>query len=148
MFKYVMLIVAIAGGVGMTIQTGVNTQLRTHVQGPILSALISLAGGTVALAVVLALGLLGRGKFSAIPHAPWWTLVGGLIGAFIVVMSIVVAPRIGVTTLAAALIFGQLVTAIVVDHFGLIGFHRIPLSFTRIAGVVLLLGGVLLVQRR
>ena len=148
MFKYVALLMAVTAGIGAVLQLGVNTQLRTYVQAPIMSALISFAGGTLALAVLVLTGVLGRGHLTGLSHAPWWTLVGGLFGAFYVTVAIVAGPRIGATTTTTAIILGQLVMSIVVDHFGLVGFHRIPLSPSRIVGAVMLLSAVFLIQRR
>ncbi|MGE3673064.1 MAG: DMT family transporter [Polyangiaceae bacterium] len=42
---------------------------------------------------------------------------------------------------------GQLVASVVIDHYGFLGYGVRPISFARIAGVLLLAGGVLLIQR-
>jgi transporter family-2 protein len=57
------------------------------------------------------------------------------------------APRIGVGPLLTAAIAGQLVGAVVLDHFGLLGLARQPVSMEKIAGVALVLLGAWLVRR-
>ena len=148
MFNYFALLLAVAAGIGAPFQLGVNTQLRHYVHTPIMSAFISFLGGTLVLIVLIAIGVLGRGEFAGVTRAPWWTLIGGFFGAFYVTAAIIVSPRIGATTTAAAIIFGQLVTSVVLDHFGLVGFPRIPISIPRLVGAIMLLGGVILIQRR
>lgn len=41
---------------------------------------------------------------------------------------------------------GQITASIVVDHFGLMGLAEKPINLAKIAGVMLILGGVVLVQ--
>jgi len=41
---------------------------------------------------------------------------------------------------------GQIITAVAADHFGMMGLGGKPLNLARLAGVVLILCGVLLVQ--
>lgn len=52
------------------------------------------------------------------------------------------------TLVAVALVAGQFVAALVLDHFGLPGFARQTVTSTRAAGAVLLFAGVYLIQRR
>jgi bacterial/archaeal transporter family-2 protein len=44
-------------------------------------------------------------------------------------------------------IAAQLTAAVVFDHFGALGLERAPLSLAKVAGLALILGGVLLVRR-
>jgi bacterial/archaeal transporter family-2 protein len=72
--------------------------------------------------------------------------VAGLCGAFYVVGSVVAAPRLGAATLVALILAGQAVSSLFVDHFGWVGFDEQPVSLGRIAGVLLLAAGVVLVR--
>jgi transporter family-2 protein len=55
------------------------------------------------------------------------------------------APRLGALNLFAAVIFGQLVCSVALDHFGVL-YKEHGLSAGRIAGVLLLAAGVALVR--
>jgi transporter family-2 protein len=83
---------------------------------------------------------------SRLADAPWWVWLGGLCGAFYVVGSVVAAPRLGAATLVALIFAGQAVSSLLVDHFGWVGFDEQPISLGRIAGVLLLAAGVVLVR--
>nr|WP_298911582.1 DMT family transporter [uncultured Nostoc sp.] len=61
--------------------------------------------------------------------------------------TIVLAPLLGAATMIGLIILGQMLAAITLDHFGLVGFPVHPLSLWRIVGVILLITGVVFVQR-
>jgi transporter family-2 protein len=59
----------------------------------------------------------------------------------------VLAPRLGAATLVAALVAGQMVASLLIDHYGWVGFAVHPVNPVRILGAALVVGGVVLVQR-
>ena len=60
--------------------------------------------------------------------APWWVWVGGLLGAFYVLGSVVAAPKLGAATLVAVILAGQAFASLLVDHFGWVGFEENPIT--------------------
>jgi transporter family-2 protein len=78
---------------------------------------------------------------------PLWAWFGGLLGAFYVASSTVVAMELGATTLLGLALLGQLSTAVVLDHFGWLGLPENPITWTRVTGVALLAVGVWLISR-
>ncbi|HVA19833.1 MAG TPA: DMT family transporter, partial [Solirubrobacteraceae bacterium] len=88
------------------------------------------------------------GSFGQVGKAPWWALVGGLLGAVYVTVAILTVRTLGVSGLTAIVIAGQLAAAVAIDRFGLLGIARQPISTGRIVGLVLLVAGVALVVRR
>jgi bacterial/archaeal transporter family-2 protein len=57
-------------------------------------------------------------------------------------------PRIGTFGTFALVIAGNLAAAVLIDSLGLFGVSRVPITVTRVAGLVLLAGGAALVLRR
>ena len=55
-------------------------------------------------------------------EAPWWSWIGGLFGATYGLTAILLASRMGAATLTALVVTGQLICAVVLDHFGWLGF--------------------------
>ncbi len=140
-------ILGIVAGLGLSVQVGMNTQLRKTLHGPNAAALVSFLVGTVALLallLVLRTPLPTRDTLAAVPVWAWF---GGLFGAFCVASSTVVAAEIGATSLLALVLLGQLATALVIDHFGWLGLPMHPITWVRVAGVVLLGAGVWLITR-
>jgi transporter family-2 protein len=137
----------IVAGFGLTVQVGMNSQLRKVLQSANIAALISFCVGMlglVLLLVVMRTPLPARATFAAVP---WWAWLGGLLGAFYVASSTVVAVELGASTLLGLALLGQLATALVIDHFGWLGLPVNPITWTRLAGVALLGAGVWLVSR-
>lgn len=131
-------------GILVALQPSVNARLAQKI-GLVESSTVSFLVGTIFL-LLIAL-LFGQGSFRALPHASWWELTGGLMGAFFVFTVILIVPRLGTGAVMAVAIAGQLLTAILLDHFQVFGFRGIPLDLNRIAGVVLMLLGTWLIIR-
>ncbi len=140
-------LLAFAAGVGVAVQIGVNGQLRRVSGQAIWASFISFLVGTMALLLCLIAARRAWPSGGQFVHAPWWVWIGGMLGAFYVVVSVVAGPRIGSTSLVACVIAGQLVASIVIDHFGWIGYVVHPISPGRIVGAILLLVGVACVLR-
>ncbi|MEO8274873.1 MAG: DMT family transporter [Thermoanaerobaculia bacterium] len=142
-----LILLGLFSGAAIAIQSGVNARLRQELSSPLQAALVSFFVGTVALALVVALTA-RRWPEGAVAALPWWAWTGGLLGALYVSVAVLLAPRIGALALVGLGVSGQMLMAIVLDHFGWLGFSRLPISTPRVAGALLLLGGMLLVMRR
>ncbi|MES2835721.1 MAG: DMT family transporter [Pseudomonadota bacterium] len=141
----VMLTVALAGA-ATALQAPINARMMTAVGSPVNAAFMSFLVGTVALGL-LALSLQARPDMAAARGLPPWAWLGGLCGAVFVVAATWGVPRLGVATTITLMVAGQLVLSLALDHFGAFGVPQQPLNLTRIAGVALVVGGVLLVRR-
>jgi bacterial/archaeal transporter family-2 protein len=140
------LLFAVVAGAAIALQAGVNTELARWVGSPIRASFVSFVVGAVALGLLSAAILKPLPSGSRLADAPWWAWVGGLLGAFYVVGSVVTAPRLGAATLVAAVIAGQIVSSLLIDQFGWVGFREHPVSAGRLAGVALVFAGVALVR--
>jgi len=139
------LLTAFTGGL-VALQAPVNSILGRSI-GTWQAAFVSFAIGTVALACIAALATGGLGQVSEVRHVSWYYLTGGLLGAAYVTTILVTVRTLGAGGMVAATIAGQLAISVVVDHFGLVGVARQPISALRILGVVLLGLGTYLVVR-
>jgi len=97
------------------------------------------------LLVVTLIATRGLVNTSRLDQVPWWAWLGGAVGAGYVASTVAAAPRLGALNLFAAVIFGQLVCSVLLDHFGVL-YREHQLSAGRAAGVVLLAAGVGLVR--
>jgi bacterial/archaeal transporter family-2 protein len=137
----------IASGFGLTLQIGMNSKLRTVLQNANTAALISFLVGTTGLIVLLVVTRTPMPARDTLASVPAWAWFGGLMGAFYVAISTVVASQLGTASLLGLALAGQLAMALVVDHFGWLGLPEHPITLTRLAGVALLGVGVWLVSR-
>jgi transporter family-2 protein len=142
-----LLLLALAAGVLLPVQAGVNAQLRSAVGSPLAAALVSFLVGTAGLVTVAVIVRAPMGLRAAWTITPWWYWVGGLIGALYVVATIVLAPRLGAATMVAAIVAGQMIASLLLDQYGLLGFPTHPINGLRVLGAALVTVGVILVQR-
>lgn len=142
---FIMLVVALAGA-ATALQAPINARLMTAAGSPVNAAFMSFLVGTVALGI-LAVSLQARPDVAAARALPVWAWFGGLCGAIFVVAATWGVPRLGVATTITLMVAGQLVLSLALDHFGAFGVPQQHLNLTRIAGVALVIGGVLLVRR-
>jgi transporter family-2 protein len=140
------LALAVIAGFFMSVQAPTNAILGKASGSPVVAAFISFVVGAVALGVAVAAGS-GRLFAPELRSVPWYAWLGGFYGAFFVAMAAFGAPRIGVGPLLTAAIAGQLIGAVVLDHFGLIGLSRQPVSLEKLGGVALVLVGAWMVRR-
>ncbi|HEX6240678.1 MAG TPA: DMT family transporter [Polyangiales bacterium] len=137
----------VAAGLGLTVQVGMNTQLRKVLNSAYSAALISFLVGTLALVALLLVTRTAMPSRAALAGVPAWAWFGGLFGAFYVAISTVVAAQLGATSLLVLGLAGQLATALVVDHYGWLGLPEHPITLIRLMGVALVCAGVWLITR-
>jgi transporter family-2 protein len=145
--ELVLVLLALVVGAGLPVQAGVNAALARHVGRPEWAAFVNFAVGLVALAAWLFVTRAPVPSAAALARAPAWAWGGGFLGAFYVSAVVVLAPRLGVATTLALSIAGQMVGALVLDHFGALGLATRPITGARIAGAALLVAGVVLLRR-
>ena len=141
-----MLVGAALVGVVVPLQAGVNSQLGRALGHPMWAILVSLI---VAFSVTLPVLLLMRLPAPALASAaaqPGWVWVGGVLGAFLLIASVLLAPRLGAANFIAAAVTGQMLASLLLDQFALAGYPMRPMSLWRVGGAALVVAGVLAMQ--
>jgi bacterial/archaeal transporter family-2 protein len=143
-------LVMVAAGFFISIQGPINARLRASVDSPVLSAAISFLSGGLLLLCIMATGAFGGpgAGIRGMQSAPLWAYLGGALGVTFVLGSIVSIPQVGVVVVICAAILGQMVGSYLTDTLGWFGVERVPFNPIRLTGIVLLICGVLLVQRK
>lgn len=145
--KYFYTLIVLFIGCFLAIQGSINTQLTSYLKHPLQGALVNFLVGTIAL---IGLNFVFKTQVPDWGHlktAPWYLFVGGLMGAIFVSSVIFFIPKIGITTVLAASIAGQLIAASIIDHFGFFGISVHQISTGKIIGILLLLSGIFLIQK-
>jgi transporter family-2 protein len=142
-----LLLLAVCVGSLLPVQTGVNAQLRTYLGHPIATALVAFGVGIVGLLVAVLWLRIPVPLAEAWSQSAWWQWSGGLLGAIYIAAAVVLAPRLGAGTLIAAVVGGQMIASLILDHFGWVGFPEHPISGLRLLGAALVMLGVALIQR-
>jgi transporter family-2 protein len=142
---------AVLLGVGAGCLVGMQAPINARLgkaMGSVQAATFSFLVGTAALLLVVTFVRGGLGALGHVGRAPWWALVGGLLGAVYVTVALVAVRTLGASGLTAVVITGQLVISVVIDRFGLLGVAKQHIGTSRVLGLVLLVAGVVLVVRK
>ena len=140
------MLAVVFGGAATALQAPTNAKMMGAVGSPVNAAFVSFAVGTAALGI-LAVLLQVRPDVAASRALPWYAWIGGLYGAIFVVAAAWGVPRLGVATTIILMVAGQLLLSVVLDHFGVMGMPKQPISLGRVAGIGLVIAGVLMVRR-
>lgn len=136
----------VAGGIAISVQSPINAMLNRALGDPLLTACVSFGVGFIALACVWLASLAIRGQGFTVPDTsafPWWIWVGGFLGTVYVLAALWSVPKIGVVTLVAAVVFGQLMAALIMDATGAFGLVAREITPMRILAVGMVMGGLL-----
>jgi transporter family-2 protein len=134
-------------GVALAMQVGLNSMVRLHVGSAAGAALINFIVGTVALAAAMLLMRAPVPSAAQLGGIPWWGWLAGLAGASYVAGSAVIGPMIGGAAFIALIVAGQMAGALALDHYGALGFPERPVTALRLAGVALVVLGVVILSR-
>jgi bacterial/archaeal transporter family-2 protein len=140
-------LLAAAAGIFVGLQAPVNSRLGKEI-GSLQAATVSFTIGLLALIIVASLSSGGISGVTNAGKAPWWALIGGVLGAFYVTVALITVRTLGLSALTAIVVSGQLAIAVVVDRFGLLGITKQHIGTPRVIGLVFLLVGAVLVVRR
>ncbi|MBO3653199.1 DMT family transporter [Acinetobacter bereziniae] len=135
-------------GIAMAFQTAINTQLREYLYSPLQAALLSFLVGTLLLVVLVIFQPEQKPTLHSFAVIPWYLWLGGCLGVYAISISIYTAPKLGFLTLSGLIIFGQIATSMIIDHFGVLGTDKVPVNWQRLIGGVVIFIGVLLTLQR
>ena len=138
---------ALFAGSLLPIQAALNSKMGKAINNPIAAAFISFAVGSIALFCYLVVTKQSFNLGIAYKEAPWYAWLGGVLGTFYVAGSIMILPRLGVALTFSLVIVGQLLIALIMDHYGLLGVAVKSINLYRILGVICLITGVILIRK-
>ena len=146
--KYMLLYLAMALIAGATVptQAGINAKLNIYTGSPVTASIVSFIAGTVTLIVYAVVARAPIPAISAFSGAPWWIWTGGILDAFYVASCIILANKVGAVSMIALILAGQMVTSIILDHFGILGYQVQPVSVMKIVGILLIIAGVIFIR--
>jgi len=140
--------VALVTGAAIAVQALANTRLRVALGTPVWAAVAQFVVGLVLLLGVVVVSRQPAPMMGGLARMPLWGWLGGAVGALFIVVSIVLTPRLGTAVTLATITVGQMVAALVLDHYGWLGAPVIRLSLPRVLGAACLLLGIFLMRSR
>jgi transporter family-2 protein len=143
MTKLLLALLAICAGIAASIQSAANAALAQRTgfgAALVINTCVVMVG---ALALLFARG--SRANFHP-AGTPWSLYIGGVCGFIIIATLAFIFLKIGAAVAMGLVVLGQSVSALAIDHFGLMGMPRDPISVVRVIGVALVACGVVLLR--
>lgn len=133
-------------GVGIPILAALNGQLGTRLGAPVAAGFVLFAVGFLTASALLLVS--GQAPaLTTLAAQPKHLLLAGLLMAFYAFSITWVAPRFGIGNAIFCVLLGQMIAATVIDQFGLFGAAVHTVSLTRAAGLLAMVGGIVMIQR-
>ncbi|QLL07672.1 DMT family transporter [Mycobacterium vicinigordonae] len=132
-----------AGGVLQAMGGPMNNMLRVSLVNPWLATLVSFGLIVPVFLVIAAVFIRPLPTSAAIAGMPWWAPLGGIVGSLAVVAGLLFIGTVGAGTYAALTVSANLLTSVLIDHFGWLGVAPHQITPVRVIGAVLLVVGVI-----
>jgi bacterial/archaeal transporter family-2 protein len=157
MNQIVFALLAFGAGCCIALQASANGRFRQNLAsspadgapeyvGPIWATFLSICGTILcAMAVMLVLRPPLPSK-AAFQSTQWWNWIGGPLGALIVLAGATIIPKLGAAKFIALVVAGQLLSSVLMDHFGLLGLTVQPINSWKAVGVLLVVAGVICIK--
>ena len=124
----------------------INAQLTVHYsKNAVLAAAISFTVGAIGLGVVVL--VIGIPFPTLTENILWWHWTGGILGAYFVFTLVYLSHRVGASMVIALVLAGQVLAAVVLDHFGWAGYPERTVTGLRLIGITCMASGALLIKR-
>ena len=130
------------GGMAIAAQSSINGSLSMRTDVVTTAWLTNVVASIILLLLVV---LFEPPQAQTMFSVPTWQLAGALFGNFSMVAIVVAVPRLGTAATIVAVIAGQIIMGLLVDHFGWFGNTQILLDYKRIAAIALLAGALYLI---
>jgi transporter family-2 protein len=145
--KILFIIIALGLGAILPIQAAINAKLAKTLGSPITAAFVSFSVGTLGLLLYLIAAREASWQQFTVQGRPWWIWTGGLLGIFFVSGIVVILARLGTVLSFSLVLAGQMLAAVIIDQYGWLGVSIREISWGRIAGVLLLIIGVVMIRK-
>jgi bacterial/archaeal transporter family-2 protein len=135
----------VAGGILQAAGGPMNNALRVSLVNPWLATLVSFGLIVPVFLIIAAVFIRPLPNIAGLAAMPWWAPLGGIVGALAVVAGLLFIGTIGAGLYAALTVSANLITSILIDHFGWLGVAPHPISPLRAIGAFALIAGVIMI---
>ncbi|MEM1362374.1 MAG: DMT family transporter [Pseudomonadota bacterium] len=142
MTQWLLMIGAFATGALVPLQLTFNGQLGGVTRNAFTASLIVFLTGSLVLTIIVAFTRPTLPSIVDLANAPKTVWLGGLIATIYIIAIVVLTPKLGVGLTTGLILVGQIMTALLLDHFGAFGNPQHTLSIGRAAGLTLMIAGI------
>ena len=139
--------IALCAGALIPVQAAANASLSQSIGSVVYSALTLFVVGLLVTTGYLVVNRVSIPPLSGFTSAPAYSYIGGIIVATYVLSITYLAPRMGVGNAICFIVTGQIIVAVLIDHFGWLGTNIQSVNLSRGLGVALMIVGLFLARK-
>ena len=140
------LVAALVSGALVPLQAGANAALGRALGHPLWATVVSLAVSVICVVPVMMALRVSAPTIANLAAQPKWIWIGGISGVVYITAAVLLAPKLGAAGFMTAVIAGQILASMAIDHYGVVGFTARPISGVRLMGSLLVVAGALVMQ--
>ncbi len=143
--QIIFVLLTLCAGIASASQSGTNQTLQKSLMAPLWTVAVV---ATLTMGSSIAVAALSGEKLPSgdqIASAPWWAWLGGLLGLGFVLGTVYSSPRLGAGLFMALVVTAEVLTGLILDHFGLLGFEMHQAGWGRIFGATFMVIGLSLI---
>ena len=141
------ILLALLAGCMIPFQSAMNAGLGKSLHSPYFSALTVFIIAFFGIAIYILVSRQQVPELSQFANAPKWSYLGGVLGGIYILLIVLLAPKFGIGNVTVMVLLGQVVAAMLIDHFGLLGATVHLINWKRLVGVCLMIAGIFLVKK-
>lgn len=141
--RYISYLLALIAGAALSFEGAIYAELGKTV-GQVETSFYNFFMGSIIMGLLWI--FFGKGDLSYTLKAPKWTLLGGGLGVVYLTAIVVSVPYVGVGISMVAVIIGQLVMSMVIEHFGWLGSKKTKINKEKIFAVISMIIALILIN--
>lgn len=139
-------LLALVAGSCIAMQASANSKFRQNIDSPLWAAYFSIWGTFLAFSATILILRPTWPGWETLRQTQWWNWIGGPLGALIVLAGASLTSKLGAAAFIALVVGGQLLSSLLLDHYGWMGLLQQSLSWGRVLGALLVLLGVICIK--
>ncbi|WP_409509365.1 DMT family transporter [Bacillus spizizenii] len=141
--RFISYLLALLAGAALSFEGAIYAELGKTI-GQIETSFYNFFMGSIILGLLWL--FFGKGEISYTLKAPKWSLLGGVMGVVYLTSIVVSVPFVGVGITMVAVIIGQLVMSMVIEHFGWLGSKKTRVNKEKIFAVISMIIALILIN--
>ncbi|WP_182102535.1 DMT family transporter [Niallia taxi] len=141
--RYIFYVLALLAGAALSFEGAIYAELGKTI-GQLETSFYNFFMGSIIMGLLWL--FFGKGKLSYAVEAPKWTLLGGLLGVVYLTAIVISVPFVGVGISMVAVIIGQLIMSMIIEHFGWLGSKKTKINKEKIFAVLSMIIALILIN--
>ncbi|MGE7602421.1 DMT family transporter [Peribacillus sp. NPDC097675] len=141
--RFISYILALLAGAALSFEGAIYAELGKTI-GQIETSFYNFFMGSIIMGLLWL--FFGKGRISYTLEAPKWSLLGGVLGVVYLTSIVISVPHVGVGITMVAVIIGQLVMSMVIEHFGWLGSKKTKINKEKIFAVISMIIALILIN--